>query len=453
MSAGIVVIGGQAAGLAAAVQARRRNSTVPVTVLEASPHAGTGVCGLPFLFTGEAASPADLVLHRPGELERHYRVRVRTGHRVTAVHPGRRVVRCALESGGESDVPYDRLVLAAGARAVVPPDVAAAGPEGVFTLRALADAAPLLAFLAERRPRSVLVLGGGTLGVEMADVFARRGLEVTLVEREATVLPAWEPELSLRAASGLAQRGVRTAPGSVVRELGRSGASFRCRLGTGEPIAADLVFCACGVRPETGFLSDLPLRFHPSGAVVVDERMETSVPGVYAAGDCAAAPSSPSGAPAPSCTAVRAALTGGVAGDNAAGYDHRGGRWADAWCLRLSGLELAAAGLTGASARGCGLRVETVSIRAPLAPPYLQDRRDPAALVGVFDAARGTLLGAHAAGPPGSAALVQPAVPLIGRAAAAREILEMEFPYTPPLGTVRHPLQQLARLFLKIAAG
>ncbi|MBP7865436.1 MAG: FAD-dependent oxidoreductase [Acidobacteria bacterium] len=453
MSAGIVVIGGQASGLAAAVQARRRNSTVPVTVLEASPHAGTGVCGLPFLFTGEVASPGDLVLHRPEDLERHYRVRVRTGHRVTSVHPGRRVVRCALEGGGESDVPYDRLVLAAGARAAVPPEAAAAGPDGVFTLRTLSDAAPLLVFLSERRPRSVLVLGGGTLGIEMADVFARRGLEVTLVEREASLLPAWEPELALRASSVLAQRGVRPAPGSVVRELGHSGGAFHCRLGTGERISADFVFCACGVRPETAFLADLPLRFHPSGAVVVDARMETSVAGIYAAGDFAAAPSRPSGAPAPANTAVRAALTGGVAGDNAAGYDSRGGQWADAWCLRLSGLELAAAGVTGASARGCGLRAETVSIRAPLAPPYFRDRAGAAAVVGVFDTARGTLLGAHAAGPAGTAALVQPAVPLIAQEATAREILGMEFPYTPPLGTVRHPLQQLARLFLKTAGG
>jgi NADPH-dependent 2,4-dienoyl-CoA reductase/sulfur reductase-like enzyme len=446
MTAGLVVIGAQTAGLAAATQARRMNPALPVTLVDRDAWPATATCGLPWLV---AAGPdASLVLHSPEELARKYRFTMLLEHEATGIQLARREVICRRPDGRTVSVPFTRLVIATGARPYVPTEIQAGPRDRIFTLRGVAEARALQIFLATQRPRRAAILGAGPLGLEMADLFRRQGLTVILLERTDQVLPGLVPSLAGFLQQSLMDRGMECRLRTTVREVQPSGSGIALGLCDGTELSADLLFCAVGIRPNTEIFQELPFRFEAGGHLSVNLRMETALDSIYAAGDCAAAPHRLHGRPAAGNSAVAAALAGRVAGENAAGRHAESSGVLGAWSLEVLEHEVAAVGLNPAEASAAGWPAVGVEIEVPARPVYMPGP-GPMRLAGCVRADTRTLVGCQVVGGPGAAAALQPLPLLLGHPLTLEEILSLEFPYTPPLGPLWHPLQQLAAVARK----
>lgn len=442
---GLTVIGAQAAGLAAALQARRCGSTLPVTVLEKSRHVATGTCGLPLLVENQAQPAGSLALHTREELAARYHLDIRLEHEVTAICPARRILQ-GRDSGGKTfEVPYQRLVLATGAAFRTPLDVPSSLRGRVFGLRTVEDALRLRQYLQRSSPRRVVVAGGGPLGVEMALVFSRLGLAVELLEKESRLLAGLEPGLSALAGEQLTAAGIEVRTGSMPVGLRAEENALRLRLMNGYEAGADFIFWAAGIEPAAGLAEQPGVQRDRQGYILVDEHMETSVAGIYAAGDCAAVKHRLTGRPQAWGLAPAALHTGRVAGWNAAGYRIESPGLLGGFAVALGEAEAGAVGLSSDSARQAGLPAVVIEMEAERRPAYA-GKPDSVKFCGIFNPEDGRLRGCQALGGTGTVALLQLAVPWIAAGWTWRQIMETDLPYHPRLSTPWHPLQQLARL-------
>ena len=441
MEAGLVVIGAQTAGLAAATEARRRNPALPITVVDRVCRPAVATCGLPWLFRGDSAAMA---LHPPDELARRYRLELRMGHDVTGIDFPRRIIQCRHADGSSQAIPFLRLVIATGARPRIPPEVRDGPSSHVFTLRGVAEAEALRAFLSTGNRRRAAILGAGQLGLEMADAFRRIGLEVVLLEQADQPLPGMALSLAEGLRPVLAGASIDFRPRTTVRLVRPAGEGITLELSDGSLLPADLLFCATGILPNTEVFRELPFRFDPEGRVLVNLRLETHLDGVYAAGDCAAVPHLLHGGPTAAQSAVAATRTGRVAGVNAAGFHDEIPGILGSWCLKVFDREIASAGLTAADAPA-GWPVACVEVTVHPRPPYMGGP-GPMRLAGFFRTDSRALIGCQLVGGEGAAAALQPVPLFLKDRCGPREILQTEFPYTPPLSPLWHPLQQLAKV-------
>ncbi|HEX7957097.1 MAG TPA: FAD-dependent oxidoreductase, partial [Pyrinomonadaceae bacterium] len=282
---GLVIVGGVAAGLAAAMEARRNSPDLPVNVYERTGDISYGACGLPYVVAGLIPSADSLVLHTPEYFRERHRIEVRTNCEAVEILPSKSVLRVR-EGGAEREVGYDSLVLATGAAAVCPP-LPGRELEGVFVLRHLRDGRRLLRFMSEARPRSAVVVGAGYIGLEMAEAFASRGLSTTLVQATDKVMGALGGRARDMVVDELRGRGVEVIFGERVNAFEGAGSHVaRVLTDKGRAVEAQVVSVGVGVRPEVSLAVAAGVEVGESGAVSTDERQRTSAPGVYAAGDC-----------------------------------------------------------------------------------------------------------------------------------------------------------------------
>ncbi|WP_265523709.1 FAD-dependent oxidoreductase [Oerskovia flava] len=275
----IVIVGGVAAGMSTATRLRRLDEQAHVVVLEQGEHVSYANCGLPYYAGGVIEDRDALLLQTPAALAARFRLDVRVRSRVTAVDAEARTVTVEdLPTGTSYEESYDELVLSPGARPVVP-DVPGAGR--ALVLRDVADVDRLVA--ATGTARSTVVVGGGFVGLELAENLARRGIAVTVVELADQVLAPLDPELAVLVAAELAEHGVTVRTGATVREI----TAREVVLDDGEHLPADVVVAAIGVRPDTTLAEAAGARTGPRGGILVDADLRTSVPHVFAVGDAA----------------------------------------------------------------------------------------------------------------------------------------------------------------------
>ena len=320
----LVIIGGVAAGLSAAARARRIDSNLEIVVLEKGPAISYGACGLPYYLEGRVRHARQLIVYTPEYFRDERRIEVRTGARVVAIaHPRREVV---LE-GGER-VPYDRLVIATGAR---PRDAGLEGPT-VFHLHTLRDAQRLKAHLRDQQPKRAVIVGAGYIGLEAADALRRNGLAVTVAEQSGHVLGRNDAELT-----------------KAVRErLERFRVTLQLDTRVTDVSSYDLALVAAGLKPNVELAAEAGVEIGRTGAIRVDEHMETNLTGVYAAGDCTEALHRVTGRPAYVPLGTTANKMGRVAGANAAGRRERFGGITGTAIVNVFGLGI---GFTGLSDR------------------------------------------------------------------------------------------------------
>jgi CoA-dependent NAD(P)H sulfur oxidoreductase len=315
----IVVVGGTAAGPAAAARAARVMQEADVLLLEAGHDISYGVCELPYLLSGEIEHPDRLVVHTPDSLAREKRVRVETGRRVTAIHPAARTLDVLdVATDTMHTERYDRLILATGARARTLP-VFGTTLANVFTLKSLEDARRVLARITSHAPRRATIVGAGYIGIEVAEALAARGIEVTVVAASAAALPAMDAEAGALLAPMLAAHGIRLVPSSTIIGIRtRDNAVHEVRTES-ETIETDLVMVAVGVVPRTELAREARIRTGGDGGILTDARQMTSVDGIHAAGDCTEVLNLVTGRTQLMPFASLAAHAARVAGENAAG--------------------------------------------------------------------------------------------------------------------------------------
>ncbi|MCL4402754.1 MAG: FAD-dependent oxidoreductase [Acidobacteria bacterium] len=428
----LVIIGGVAAGLSAAARARRLDSALDITVLEKGSVISYGACGIPYLVEGKVRRPEELVHYTPEAFARERNVTVRTGAAVTAIsHPRREVV---LQHGER--VPYDRLVISTGARPF-DPGIAGVDRESVFTLHTLEDGCRLNRFLAERRPATAAVIGAGYIGLEAADALRRRGLRVRVVEARPNVLNREDPELTAAVAAHMARFGVQM-------ELNRKVASI-------EELRCDLVLLAAGIRPNVELAAAAGIALGRTGAIRVDDRMETGTPGIFAAGDCAEVRHLVTNRPAYIPLGTTANKMGRVAGSSAAGGRERFAGVVGTAIVRVFDLGIAVSGLSVEQARREGFSPVQVRITAPSKPKYFQGRATTVELV----ADRGTrrLLGGSVIGEDGAAGRINVIAAALQARMRSDEFEGLDLCYAPPFAPVWDPLLIAAQQLTRVLAG
>ncbi|HZD01479.1 MAG TPA: FAD-dependent oxidoreductase [Actinomycetes bacterium] len=281
----LLVIGGGAAGMSAASAARRADPDLEIVALEATGWAAYGLCGLPYYLAGLVAVPEALLACSPRFFREERRIDLRLHARVTGLDPDRGTV-CFRQDGRPRRLGWHRLVVASGGAPALPP-LPGVDEEAVFTVRAMEDAVALRSLLDAGRIGHALVVGAGYIGLETAEALAARGCRVTVAELLPRVMPNLDEEVAALVEDEVRRQGVDLRLGARVEELGRRRGQLEA-LVDGEPLAVDAVVLAVGVRPNGGLAAAAGARTVPGGALLVDEGMRTSLPGVLAAGDCVA---------------------------------------------------------------------------------------------------------------------------------------------------------------------
>jgi NADPH-dependent 2,4-dienoyl-CoA reductase/sulfur reductase-like enzyme/rhodanese-related sulfurtransferase len=443
MSVKIVIVGGVAGGASAATRARRMNEDARIVLFEKDAYVSFANCGLPYYLGGEIADRAKLLVATQELFEKRFHIDVRIRQEVTAIDRGARTVMVRNHATGETYTEaYDKLILATGASPLTPP-LPGLHARGVFTLRNLEDTDRI--FAAMPQARRAVVVGGGFIGLEIAEQFHARGLHVTLVELQPQVLPLLDPELAEPLHRELEAHGVQLELGRGIAAIEEDdGRAAAVRLADGTRLPADLVLLGLGVRPNVKLAVEAALDIGPSGGIATDDYMRTSDPLIYAVGDAAEYAYAPTGARQRVPLAGPANRTGRLAGEHAAtGTARRSPAVYGTSIVRVFGK---AAGITGLSQRAAlkaGLDARAVHITGNHHAGYFPGA-EQMVLKLVYEHPTGRVLGAQATGGAGVDKRLDVVATLLYFGGTVHQLAELDLAYAPPFGSAKDPLHMAA---------
>lgn len=280
----MLIIGGSDAGISAALRIKELDARAEVTVAAADAYPNFSICGLPFYLSGEVADWRALAHRTVQEIETHG-IQLLLDHRAEMIDAQVKIVQMIAPKGEVKAVPYDRLLIATGAESARPPIQGQDAP-GVFFLRWMADSFAVKQFMDQAKPRRAVVVGGGYIGLEMADALTHRGLAVTLMEFAPEVITTLDPELGRHLREELQSKGVRVVTGAAVQAIVREQGALAVKTVSGQTTPSDIVIVAAGAKPSTALARSAGLGLGVGGAIRVDRTMATGVADIWAAGDC-----------------------------------------------------------------------------------------------------------------------------------------------------------------------
>jgi NADPH-dependent 2,4-dienoyl-CoA reductase/sulfur reductase-like enzyme len=447
MSDRLVVIGGDAAGMSAAMQVRRRQPDREIVVVEKGRWTSYSACGIPYLVGGSVGDLDDLVARSPETFRDQYDVDVRLGHEARGIDLDAREVE-AWDSGAERSVRigFDTLHVATGARPVRPdlPGIDRSMVRGVQTLD---DAARLEAEVRDRDGHAVVVVGGGYIGLEMAEAFVERGLDVTLVEAGPQLMPSLDADVAAPLVGALEGLGI-----DVRLETPLESVEDGAVVAGGERIPADVVVLGLGVVPNADLAASAGLAVGVKGAVRVDRRQRTSADGVWAAGDCCESHHLVAGVPVHIALGTVANKQGRVAGINiAGGYAAFPGALGTA-VTRVCSIEIGRTGLSLGECERYGFAAVEASVEGETRAGYLPERKR-ITVKALAEVGTGRMLGAQIVGEEDTAKRIDVLATAIQAGMTADEVVELDLGYAPPFGPVWDPVHLVARgLLAELAA-
>lgn len=432
----IVIVGGVAGGASAAARARRLSEEAEIVLLERGPHVSYANCGLPYFVGGEIPNRDSLLVTTPEQLQRRFRLDVRTGANVESIDRARKTVQVR-ERGGESyRLPYDKLILATGAAPLRPP-IPGIDLPGVQLLRTVQDAEAIKSRV-DSGLRSAVIVGAGFIGLELAENLVRRGVKVTLVELQDQVLPPLDKEMTAPIAAVLKAEGVELVLGQSAESFAAEGGGLAVQLKSGQRLMADMVVLGIGVRPESKLAVDAGLDVGPRGGIRVNAHLQTSDPDIYAVGDVIEVRDYVSGEAAQIPLAGPANRQGRIAADHIFG---RASRYRGTQGTAIVGLFGLAAAMTGASEKS--LKRRGVDYRKVYVHPGHHAGYYPGAtpmtLKLLFEPG-GRLLGAQAVGGAGVDKRIDVLSVAIQAGMSVFDLEEMELAYAPQFGAAKDPV-------------
>jgi NADPH-dependent 2,4-dienoyl-CoA reductase/sulfur reductase-like enzyme len=436
----LVVIGGDAAGMAAASQARRLNPNLDIVALERGTRTSYSACGIPYLVAGDVASPEDLVARTPEEFRREHRIDVRMRHEAIAVDLDARTVEVrSLDHDRTFRLGFDQLMFGTGARPIRPALPGLDGPQ-VRGVQTLDDGCHLLAQAKELGCRDVVVVGAGYIGLEMAEAFHRWGARVVLVEAaERPMSRTLDPDMGDRVVRQVHQLGIEARFGVGVE--GFEDGVVHTRAG---PVRADLVVLGLGVAPESTLAEQAGLTLGTRGSISVDRRQAASAPGVWSAGDCAETYNRVSQRRMHVALGTVANKTGRVAGVNiGGGYATFPGVVGTA-ITKVCGTEVSRTGLSTDEAERAGFQVVSATVETTTVAGYLPDA-EPMTAKAIAEKGTGRLLGFQIVGGRGAAKRIDTAATAITAEMTVMDVVELDLSYAPPFSSVWDPVQVAAR--------
>lgn len=440
MAEKVIVIGGTAAGLSAASKAKREDPSLEFEVFEKSGYISYGACGLPYFVGGMIDRPDDLVSLTVDQITHARGIPTYIHHEVTAIDPSAKTVTVKdLDSGAERVCSYDKLVIATGARPIRP-NIPGVDAQGVYYLRTVEDGILLKSAVQAQGKRRAAIIGGGFIGLEVAEEMAQSGVDVHVYEMLPRLLPFLDERFSQQVLDTLTAHGVHVHTGAAVQELPTSGGRVSAvKTADGTVTETDLVLMSIGVMPNTQLARDAGLELGLKGAIVVDDEMRTSDPSIWACGDCVQMKNRITGQPCYVPLGTTANKQGRIAGGNLAGAHDTFKGVLGSMVTKVFDLYIAATGLSLEQAKAAGFdAVSSIVTKGDRASYYLGSRDNRICLV--LDSKSGRLLGAQALGSESVAGRVNVFAAAITCGMKVAEINELDLVYAPPVAPVYDPI-------------
>jgi NADPH-dependent 2,4-dienoyl-CoA reductase/sulfur reductase-like enzyme len=443
MSERLLVIGGDAGGMAAASQARRMQPDMDIVAFERGTRTSYAACGIPYHVAGMIEPLDRLVARKPEVFRERQNIDVQLRHDVVGIDPAAATITVHdLDAGSTRTESYDHLLVATGARPVVPP---LPGIELAHTVHNLDDSAKLLELARQSNATEVVIIGGGYIGLEMAEAFLAWGAHVTVLDAAPQVMRTFDPALAALIRTSLEALGV-----DVRTDVSVEGIEPGAVLTADGKVAADLVVLGIGVVPNSELARDAGLDLGPRGAITVDDYLRTSAERVWSAGDCAASRHLVTGQPVHIALGTVANKAGRVAGTNIAGGDLVMPGVLGTAITRVNELELARTGLAEFELEGTEFAdAVSATIEAQTRAHYFPGAT-PITVKLVADRASGRVIGGQIVGGPGAAKRIDTIATAVTAGLTAHQVVDLDLAYAPPFSPVWDPVATAARSLLKV---
>ena len=448
----VVIVGGVAGGATAAARIRRLDEQAEIVVFERSGFISYANCGLPYYIGGVIEDPEELTLQTPESFFSRFRVSMRVRHEVTAIHPDKKAVSVTdLETGEVFEESYDKLILSPGAKPTQP-RLPGVGLNKLFTLRTVEDTFRIKAYISENHPKSAVLAGGGFISLELAENLRELGMEVTIVQRPKQLMNPFDPDMASFIHSEMRRHGVKLALGHTVEGFEEKDGGVDVLLKDEAPLHADMVVLAIGVSPDTQLAQDAGLELGVKGSIVVNDRMETSVPDIYAVGDAVQVKHFVTGQDALISLAGPANKQGRIAADNICGGDSHYTGSQGSSVIKVFDMTAATTGVNETNAKKAGLDVDTV-ILSPMSHAGYYPGGKVMTMKVVFEKETYRLLGAQIVGYEGVDKRIDVLATAIRAGLKATELKDLDLAYAPPYSSAKDPVNMAGFMIENIAKG
>ncbi len=441
----VVIVGGVAGGMSAATRMRRLDADAEIIVLEKSGHVSYANCGLPYFVGGVIEEEDALLLQTPASLHARFKLDVRIATEVTSIDPAAKtVVVKDWQKSEEYVLSYDKLILSPGASPVVPP---IPGIERALTLRTVEDVEKI-ANRVNAKPKTAVVIGGGFIGVEIAENLVHKGIPTTVVEAAPQVLAPLDPEMATLVAKEMRKHGIALHLGVSAKDVTPESVV----LSDGTVLDAELVIMAIGVRPDTGLAKAAGLTIGARGGIEVDDFNRTSNHDIYAVGDAAEKTDAIDGSATLVPLANLANRHGRVVADHIAGRVTRPIKTIGTAIVKVFDLMIAATGWNEKRLKAAGREVMVIHTHPNNHAGYYPDAKQ-IALKLIFDPKTGEILGGQGVGVDGVDKRIDVIATAIRGGITAPELADLELAYAPPFGSAKDPVNMLGYIAENMMSG
>lgn len=448
----VIIVGGVAGGASAAARIRRLDENARIIVFERTGFISYANCGLPYYIGGVIQDEEDLTLQTPDSFWDRFRIETRVRHEVTKIDTEKKIVTVhGLDTGKTYEESYDKLILSPGAKPTRP-NMPGIEQDRIFTLRTVEDTLNLHSFIEERKPRRATVIGGGFIGIETAENLAGLGLDVTLVEYADHLLAPLDFDMACAVHAQLESHGIKLMLNTAVTGFAQSGDVIVTKTAGECDLSSDMVLLAIGVTPDTELAKNAGLALGIKGSILVNERMETSVPDVYAVGDAVEIKHFVTDSKALISLAGPANKQGRVAADNICGQNSifRGAQGSSV--LKLFDMTVASTGINETAAKAAGFDYERVVLSPASHAGYYPGGKVMTMKV-LYEKKTLNILGAQIVGYDGVDKRIDVLATAIRAGMKATELAELDLAYAPPYSSAKDPVNMAGFMIENIVSG
>lgn len=445
----IIIVGGVAGGMSAATRLRRLMEDAEIIVFEKGPYVSFANCGLPYYVSGEIADRDALLVQTPEQLKARFNIEARVNQEVIAIDSDKKAVQVKTHEMTYWES-YDELILSPGAKPFVPAIEGLDQASNVFSLRNIPDLDKIMTQLQSQTVAQVLVVGGGFIGIEMAENLKKLGLKVALIEKASHLLPTLDAEMACFIEEEMRKQGIELYLGQSV--IGFQEEGKKVILDNGESLVSDLTLMSVGIQPDTKLAEESGITLGVRGAILVDEAYKTNIDHIYAVGDAIQVHNPLNQEDMMISLASPANRQGRQVADNIAGIrrPHRGSIGTS--IVRAFGMTAASTGLTEIMAKRAGLHFGVVHISGKDHAGYYPGSTMIFMKL-VFDRERGQILGAQAVGTKGVDKRIDVMATAIKAGLTVADLPELELTYAPPFGSAKDPVNMIGYAALNLLEG
>ncbi|MEG2378075.1 MAG: FAD-dependent oxidoreductase [Clostridia bacterium] len=448
----VLIIGGVAGGATAAARLRRLDETAEIIILERGGFVSYANCGLPYYIGGVIKSKAALTLQTPESFWSRFRIEVRVNNEATAIDLARKTVAVKQTVTGECyEITYDKLILSPGAHAAVP-RIPGIESERIFTLRTVEDTYKIHDFISKKHPTRAVVVGGGFIGLEMAENLIERGIDVQLVQHSRQVMPPLDYDMACQVSSYLRSKNVILKLNESVEGFSADDNKLIVKTAGGDAITADFAILAIGVGPEPQLAVTAGIKTGQKGAIIVNDRMETSAKDVYAVGDAVEITHFVTQRAALIALAGPANKQGRIAADNICGRDAHFGGTQGSSVIKLFDMTVASTGISEKLAEAAGIAAECAITYSAAHATYYPGATDMT-IKTIFEPASGKILGAQIIGFEGVDKRIDVLATAIRGGMTACDLEELELSYAPPFSSAKDPVNMAGFVIENVRGG